>query len=82
MISSFPIRVGPAPTGRLDARTPFISFTAKTCNMRTTNSKFLGLAVLLAFSMSLARAAKLPPVERLRNLMAARRRPSRSTSRT
>ena len=39
--------------------------------MRTTNSKFLGLAVLLAFSMSLARAAELPPVERLRNLMAA-----------
>ena len=38
--------------------------------MRTTNSKYLGLAVLLAFSMSLARAAELPPVERIRNLMA------------
>ncbi len=37
--------------------------------MRTTISPFLGPAMLLALSMSMARAAELPPIERLQERM-------------
>ena len=37
--------------------------------MRMTNSAFLGLAVLVVLSTSMARAAELPPIERLQERM-------------
>lgn len=39
--------------------------------MRTTPSSFLAPAVLLALSMSMARAAEIPPIERLQERMGA-----------
>ena len=52
--------------------TSFISFTAKILQHANDKTRhFLVPAVLLAFSMSLARAAELPPVERLRTLIGA-----------
>ena len=39
--------------------------------MRTTNTRILGLAALLALSLSMVRAAELPPAERLQEQMGA-----------
>ena len=44
-------------------------FTPRTCNKRTAISHLLGPVVLLALSMSMARAVELPPAEHLQERM-------------